>query len=100
MTIHFPARIDHPTKSTNRMARRVPILYIQRGYPQTLPQAMKDSTTLYAPDDAGVSVQSLEFLKSAPGLALRQAVAELLGSKPEPSVSDVAGLRKAYSAPY
>ncbi len=57
------------------------------------------STSSYVPDDARITLDSLNFLASQPGLALRTAVLALLtqdGTPHDPSVSDVARLRKSF----
>ena len=57
------------------------------------------STSSYVPDDARITLDSLNFLAGQQGLALRAAVLALLtqdGAPHEPSVSDVSRLRKSF----
>ena len=61
-----------------------------------MPQPSAPSS--YVPDDAKITVSSLEFLHSEAGGPLLVAVAKLLAVNSSPTVSEVAAFRKTYPA--
>ncbi len=52
----------------------------------------------YQPDDAQITVSALEYLRTAEGMGLRQAIAELPRAGVAPTVAQIAGLRKRFPA--
>jgi hypothetical protein len=58
----------------------------------------KTSLSSYVPDDAKITVSSLEFLHSDAGASLLAAVAELLAANSSPTVSEFAAFRKNHPA--
>ena len=52
----------------------------------------------YVPDDAQITLAALEYLRTAEGLRLRQAIAELPRGGTQPTVAQIAGLRKHFPA--
>jgi hypothetical protein len=61
---------------------------------------MKHSSQPYVPDDAGITVEALDFLESAAGRPLRAAAAGLFAETGEPSVAAIARVRKAFPGPF